>query len=61
VKIARYDEHRTIEDTAPPSTGTWDAGDQVRNTAPSAGGFTGWVCVTAGTPGVWKGFGVIAA
>ena len=52
---------RTVDGTAPPTVGDWQVGDQVRNTAPTAGGFTGWVCTTAGTPGTWNGFGVIAA
>lgn len=44
-----------------PSTGSWARGDVVWNNAPAGGGSTyvGWVCVTAGTPGTWKGFGLI--
>lgn len=47
--------------TAAPTTGTYDAGAIFLNDLPSAGGFIGWVCVTAGTPGVWKTFGAISA
>lgn len=47
--------------STPPSSGTWSNGDVVWNSAPSPGGFIGWVCVTAGTPGTWKGFGAISA
>jgi len=47
--------------TAAPTTGTWAVGDKVINTAPTAGGWTGWVCTTAGTPGTWKTYGAIAA
>jgi hypothetical protein len=47
--------------TVAPSTGTWNQGDMVYNTAPAAAGYIGWVCVTTGTPGVWKGFGLIQA
>jgi hypothetical protein len=47
--------------TAAPGSETWARGDIVYNTAPAALGFVGWVCVTAGTPGTWKGFGVIEA
>jgi hypothetical protein len=47
--------------TAPPSTGSWVAGDKVINTSPSAGGYLGWVCVAAGAPGTWKGFELIAS
>jgi hypothetical protein len=47
--------------TADPSTGTYAVGDIIYNSAPVAGGFIGWVCTTAGTPGTWKTFGVISA
>ncbi len=46
---------------AAPVAGTYRAGDVVHNNAPTAGGFVGWVCVTAGTPGTWKTFGAISA
>lgn len=46
---------------AAPSSGTWAVGDIVYDSTPSASGFIGWVCVTAGTPGTWKTFGVISA
>lgn len=48
-------------DTAAPTTGTYDVGDIVYNSAPAAGGTIGFVCTTAGTPGTWKTFGAIAA
>jgi hypothetical protein len=44
-----------------PTDGTWARGDVVDNSSPSASGFIGWVCVTAGTPGTWKTFGAISA
>lgn len=44
-----------------PSDGDWSQGDIVFNTGASAGGFAGWICVTSGTPGTWKTFGVISA
>lgn len=47
--------------TAAPVSGTWNQGDIVYNTAPSAGGTVGWVCTTGGSPGTWKTFGSIAA
>lgn len=46
---------------AAPATGTWRRGDLLFNGSPSASGFVGWVCVTAGTPGTWKTFGPISA
>lgn len=47
--------------TSAPTVGTWVVGDKVYNTSPTAGGYLGWVCVTAGTPGIFKGFGLIEA
>jgi hypothetical protein len=46
--------------TAPPTTGTWAAGTEIRNSAPSAGAVPGWICVTSGTPGVWKAQAALA-
>ena len=46
--------------SAAPTTNTWAVGDIVYNDTPTAGGFIGWVCVTAGTPGTWKTFGPIS-
>ena len=46
---------------AAPTAGTFARGDWVKNSTPSATGFFGWVCVTGGTPGTWKGFGEIEA
>lgn len=40
--------------TAPPSSGTHAVGEYVQVANPVAGGFLGWVCVVAGTPGQWK-------
>lgn len=52
---------RVIWNNAAPTTDTWARGDIVWNTAPSAGGTPGWVCVTAGTPGTWKAMANVAA
>lgn len=46
---------------AAPTTGAHARGEIVWNSTPSAAGKAGWVCVTAGTPGDWKPFGVIDA
>ena len=56
-----YGTIETYVGAAAPVTGTYKLGDKVYNQAPAAGGFVGWVCVTAGTPGTWKTFGVISA
>lgn len=49
------------KDTAAPTVGTWSQGDIVYNISPAAGGYIGWICVTGGAPGTWKGFGAISA
>lgn len=46
--------------SAAPTTGTWARGDWVKNSAPASAGYFGFVCTAAGTPGTWKGFGLIA-
>lgn len=47
--------------TQAPTTGSWTRGDVAYQTNPSAGGNVGWVCITSGSPGVWKAFGTIEA
>jgi len=50
------------EGSGPPnlaSHGTFRRGDRMYNHAPQPGGFVGWICVKAGTPGDWRGFGRI--
>jgi len=46
--------------TAPPTTGEWMKGDEVRNSNPQELGdagskyvIRGWICLTSGEPGVW--------
>lgn len=46
--------------TAAPTTGTYARGSIVWNSAPSAAGPPGWMCVTAGTPGTWKAMANLA-
>lgn len=45
---------------AAPITGTYNLGDIVWNSAPTSGGFIGWVCTLAGAPGTWKTWGPIS-
>ena len=45
---------QTSAATAAPTTGVHAQGDFIRNSKPAASGAFGWVCVTSGTPGVWK-------
>lgn len=53
--------HAQTTSSAEPTTGSYEKGHVVWNTNPVAGGFVGWICVTAGSPGVWKTFGAISA
>lgn len=45
--------------TVVPSSGSALQGDIVFNGSPSAGGFIGWTCTTAGSPGTWQEFGLV--
>lgn len=54
INIEKYRKNVSI-----PTTGTWNLGDKVYNLTPTPGGYEGWICTTAGTPGIWKGFGLI--
>ena len=42
-----------------PTNGSYNIGDVIFFTSPTAGGNIGAVCVTAGTPGTWREFGKI--
>lgn len=43
-----------------PTVGAWIAGDSTWNNSPTAGGFLGTTCVTAGSPGTHKTYGAIS-
>jgi hypothetical protein len=43
-----------IYETIAPTEGTWKAGDICYKIGPSASGTPGWVCTTAGSPGIWQ-------
>jgi len=42
-----------------PVSGTYKQGDIIYNGNAIVGGYVGWVCTVAGTPGTWKQFGLI--
>ena len=42
-----------------PSSGSFKKGDIVWNSNPVETGYVGWICVTDGTPGIWRSFGQI--
>ncbi len=46
---------------SPPTAGGWKVGDIVYDASPVPEGYVGWICTVEGTPGTWKGFGLIQA
>jgi hypothetical protein len=59
-KLARYRNSPVIYAAAAPTAGTYSAYEKVYNITPDSGDYEGWFCTAAGTPGTWKGFGLIA-
>lgn len=55
---SKYRRH--LYGSAAPASGPWSQGDIVWNSAPTAGGTLGWVCVSSGSPGAWKAVAGIA-
>jgi hypothetical protein len=49
--------HLSAEES--PKSGSFNLGDIVWNSNPQQRGYIGWVCIRAGSPGVWNGFGKI--
>ena len=47
--------------SGPPASGQYARGDKIFDSAPTAGGAEGWVCVAGGSPGTWKPFGNIGS
>ena len=37
----------------PPQVGQWLAGDIIYKVTPAVSSTTGWICLTAGNPGLW--------
>ena len=58
--IAKVNLAGVTEGATAPSNGTWNVGDLVLNKAPAPGTNAGWVCVAAGTPGIWTRFGILS-
>jgi len=52
---------RFINRASIPTSGTFNVGDICYNSNPVPSSYVGWICVTAGTPGQWLGFGMIAS
>lgn len=55
----KFNDKLHLSGMEPPSGGAFNEGDITWNTVPQPGRFVGWVCVRAGNPGVWNGFGRI--
>jgi hypothetical protein len=52
----RYQGQIHQYDDKTPSAGAYSQGDIVWNTKPVKGSVLGWVCISAGSPGVWQPF-----
>jgi hypothetical protein len=52
---------RFTNGTSSPTYGVFAAGDMCWNTAPTRGGFVGWICIVGGAPGEWAPFGAITS
>lgn len=50
---------KTLYLNTAPTTGTWTKGEKIYNSNPGGGSYEGWICILSGTPGTWKGFGLI--
>lgn len=48
-----------LQGTSAPLSGYYQVGDKVSNTNPTPGSYLGWVCTGTGSPGTWKGYGLI--
>jgi hypothetical protein len=55
----RFNNKIHLSANAPPTSGTYNVGDIVWNAAPRVGVGIGWVCLRAGSPGLWYPFGEI--
>lgn len=53
-KTLAVDTPQTIYTDTVPTIGTWLKGDNAVKVNPTSGSIGGWVCVTSGSPGVWK-------
>jgi parallel beta-helix repeat protein len=57
---SQLDGRRIVNGSAVPTTGTWERGDIVYFTQPSASSWIGAICTASGTPGTWKFFATIS-
>lgn len=57
----KFNDTKMDSGPSAPTGGTYTKGSVVWNTDPKPTGYVGWVCVRAGSPGMWKPFGQIAS
>lgn len=55
----KFNDKLHLSGTSTPDGGSFNQGDIVWNEEPQQGKFIGWVCIKAGNPGLWSGFGLI--
>lgn len=55
----KFNDKLHLAGSEPPTSGTFNQGDIVWNSDPQPGKFVGWICVKAGNPGLWNGYGRI--
>lgn len=55
----KFNDKIHLSGNEPPQGGTFNEGDIMWNNNPQPGLFVGWVCIRAGNPGLWSGFGRI--
>jgi len=47
------------DNVSPPTSGSWTKGDIIWNTEPAPNSSVGWICISDGSPGIWKPFATI--
>lgn len=55
----KFNDKLQMSGTGIPDNGSYNQGDIVWNSEPSVNRSIGWVCIRAGTPGIWSPFGRI--
>jgi hypothetical protein len=55
----KFNDKLHLSGSEAPTSGAFNEGDILWNNNPQPGIFIGWVCIRAGNPGLWSGFGRI--
>lgn len=58
-ELYKFTAPPTLYSNKIPTTGNYLKGTRIINVSPVSGGYSGWICITSGSPGVWRGFGLI--